>query len=127
MPARRAASRMTAEPSCGAESGDSSPWKRPSGVRTAAAMTIGSFWVFMAFSFGNCARRRVCSGSETFLERAQIDLMRPCRPRLPMQLPKGFGNRVDPQQTILPAFFDEARQSFAQTVPVDAAVDHDMD
>ena len=40
--ARASAALIAALPSCGAVSGESSPWKLPIGVRAAEAMTMGS-------------------------------------------------------------------------------------
>src|SRR5262249_48530774 len=62
--------------------------------------------------------------SEALLERPQIDFMSPRRARLPMQLPIGFGDRLDAEQAVLAALFDDARQTRAQSVAVDAAVNH---
>src|SRR6476659_2161581 len=50
IPARSTAALITVEPRRGAAIGASSPWKRPSGVRTDAAMTIGSLRSLMVFS-----------------------------------------------------------------------------
>src|SRR5262245_61135828 len=64
--------------------------------------------------------------SERFLERAQVDFLRPRRTRLAMDVPKGFGNCVDPEQAVLAALLDARRGKLAEALAVD---DHmrDMD
>src|SRR5437870_2039721 len=93
-------------------------------------MTIGSLRSLMMSSFSNHRGRSAAGArptwSEALLERPQIDLMRPGRSRLAVELPIGFGDRLDPEQTVLTAFFDDLRPSLAQAVAVDAAVDHHM-
>src|SRR5215470_8816319 len=64
--------------------------------------------------------------SERFLERAQVDFLRPRRSRLAMDVPKGFGDRVDPKQAVLAALLDPRRGELAEALAVDAAVDDDM-
>src|SRR3954470_2689808 len=64
--------------------------------------------------------------SERFLERTQVDFLRPCGTRLAMNLPISFRDRVDVEETILPTFLDQGRRTVAQAFAIDAAVDHDM-
>src|SRR5215204_7480747 len=64
--------------------------------------------------------------SERFLERTQVDFLRPCGTRLAMNLPISFGDRVDVEETVLPTFLDQGRRTFAQAFAIDAAVDHNM-
>ena len=64
--------------------------------------------------------------SERFLERTQVDFLRPCGTRLAMNLPISFRDRVDVEETVLPTFLDQDRRTFAQALAIDATVDHNM-
>src|SRR5205823_13476660 len=72
------------------------------------------------------SKRTRPAGSEALFERPQIDLVRPRRSRLAMELPVGFDNRLDAEQAILAARFDDARHGFAQALAVDPTIDYHM-
>src|SRR3954467_10026274 len=63
---------------------------------------------------------------ERLLEGTQIDLLRPGRARLGMDLPIDFRDRLDVQQPVFAALLDHLRRALAQALAIDAAVDHDM-
>src|SRR3954470_15301547 len=64
--------------------------------------------------------------SERFLERTQVDFLRPCGTRLAMNLPISFRDRVNVEETVPPTFLDQGRRTFAQAFAIDATVDHNM-
>src|SRR5262245_20689789 len=57
MRARSTAALITVAPRRGAGTEDNSPWNRPSGVRTAAAMTMGSLELLIVCSFARARHR----------------------------------------------------------------------
>src|ERR671919_1341042 len=79
---------------------------------------------------GGAARRSYRKPLERLLERPEVDLVRPCRPWLAVNLPVDLGDRIDVQHAILAALFDYLRSKCAQALAIDAAVDdhvRDMD
>src|ERR1700730_19221633 len=66
------------------------------------------------------------SPSERFLERPQIDFVRPGAASLPMNLPVRFRNGFDVKQPILAALEDGFWAAAAQTLAIDTAVNHDV-
>src|ERR1700681_4631698 len=66
------------------------------------------------------------SPSERFLERPQIDFVRPGAASLPMNLPVRFGNGFNVEQPVLPALADGFGAAATQTLAVDTAVNQDV-
>src|SRR5689334_5532342 len=64
--------------------------------------------------------------SKALLERPEVDLVRPRRPRLPMDLPIRLRDRVDAEQAVLAAFGQQLRPAAQQPLAKDAAVDDDV-
>src|SRR5258708_30516391 len=67
-----------------------------------------------------------CLRSELLLEGPEIDLVRPRRAVLPMNLPVRLGDRLDVQHAVLAAVPGGVWPRAAQLLAVDAAVDDDM-
>src|SRR3984893_8187875 len=65
------------------------------------------------------------SPSERFLERPQIDFVRPGAASLPMNLPVSFRNGFDVEQPVLAALADGFGAA-TQTLAIDTAVNHDV-
>jgi hypothetical protein len=61
--------------------------------------------------------------SERLLGRPEVDLLRPRRPWLAVNLPIDLGDRIDVQHAILAALFDDCRSKCAQALAIDATVD----
>lgn len=71
-------------------------------------------------------KTRSIAASKRFLVGPQIDFMGPGRALLAMDLPVGFGDRIDPEQTVVAALGGELRRAAQEALACDAAVDDDM-
>jgi hypothetical protein len=64
--------------------------------------------------------------TKRFLERPQVEFLRPCAAVLHMQLPVTFGDGFELQQAVVAGLFHALRRVVAQALAVDAAIDHHM-
>src|SRR5262245_30082797 len=79
---------------------------------------------------GKPGHRSCGQASERLLERAEVGLVGPRRPRLAVNLPVDLGDRIDVQHAVLAALFGDLRSKCAHARAIDAAVDdhvRDMD
>src|SRR4051812_33536 len=75
------------------------------------------------------SREKVCApdrsavpASKPLFERAQVDLLRPSRARLPVDVPIGLGDRIDVEQTVLAALVSQLGRPRSKAVAVDPAI-----
>src|SRR5437016_14566126 len=61
-----------------------------------------------------------------FLERPEVDLLRPGGPMLAMDVPVRFGDRIDAEHAVLAALGGAFGVAGADAIAIDRAVDDDM-